>query len=159
MHICTRLTGWRSSCRVWRTLRCLTSRSTPSRPTRWPGRPWRWGHFPLFFVILPSSLKNLGLFFVPSECSLFFTFSKFLKLLICLLFNHFFGQACEQEAASSKKVSFPITQRWPWCWRFNKLWWMNMMMMVKDNDDNDDDANNVGNNVEGATHCGGGEQP
>ena len=26
-------------------------------------------------------------------------------------------------------------------------------------DDDDDDANNVGNNVEGATHCGGGEQP
>ena len=69
--------------------------------------------FPLFFVILPSSLKNLGLFVLPSDCNLFFTFSKFLKLLICLLFNHFFDQACEQEAASSKKVSFPITQRWP----------------------------------------------
>ena len=82
-----RLTGWRSSCSMWPTPPCRTSRSTPSPPPRWPGRPWR---FRLFFLV----------WFFHHFLDFFHHF---------LLFHVFFHQACEQEAASSKKVSFTIT--------------------------------------------------
>ena len=46
-----RLTGWRSSCSMWPTPPCRTSRSTPSPQRRWPGRPWRFGLFFFYTTI------------------------------------------------------------------------------------------------------------
>ena len=50
-----RLTGWRSSCSMWPTPPCRTSRSTPSPPPRWPGRPWRFRLFFFSFIFPPFS--------------------------------------------------------------------------------------------------------